>query len=91
VVRVPTDVTAAQRARWLAEISDALEEAQKLIWRLGISGVRNVDAIDLSARLEAASAQVRSLRLGRANEFPENSNPEWSNRLPWDRPAESRP
>jgi hypothetical protein len=82
-------VTAAQRARWLAELSDALEEAQELIWRLGMTGVGNVDAIDLSARLEAARAQVRSLRLGRPNELSENSNPEWSNRLPWDRPAES--
>jgi hypothetical protein len=83
-------VTAAERARWLAELSDALEQAQALVWRLGPAEGRRIDALDLSVRLETARAQVRSLRLSRASEPSEDSNPDWSNRLPWDRPRTDR-
>jgi hypothetical protein len=88
VVRVPTDVTAAERARWLAELSDALEDAQRLLGNLARGGITGADALDLSARLEAARAQVRSLRSARAAERDENSHPEWTNSLPWKRAVE---
>jgi hypothetical protein len=88
VVRVPTDVTAAQRARWLAELSDALEDAQRLLWSMPPSKLRTVDALDLSARLEDARAQVALMRLGRATELPTHSGPEWTSKPLWDRPIE---
>jgi hypothetical protein len=83
---VPTGVTGAQRSRWLAELSEALQEAQRLLWQIDAGGLRSVDALELSARLEAAHAQVRSLRL-RNSQSAINSAPEWTN-LPWDRPSE---
>jgi hypothetical protein len=83
VVRVPTDVTAAQRARWLAELTDALDEAQTLVWRLGVSEMRQIEAFDLLARLEAARAEARSLQLSRLREIASPSGPEWTNPL-WD-------
>lgn len=86
MVRVPTGVSGALRARWLAELSEALKEAQSLLWQIEPSGLRNVDALDLSARLEAAHAQVQSLRF-RNDEPSFNSAPEWTN-LPWDRQGE---
>src|SRR3954463_10320109 len=54
LARVFTDVAATQRARWLAEISDTLGKAQDLVWQLAIAEARNVDVVDLSARIDAA-------------------------------------
>jgi hypothetical protein len=81
-------VTAAQRARWLAELSNALEEAQTLLWSLDAADLRKVDVLDLSARLEAARAEVRALRLGRTGEQASQFSPNWTNQLLWDRPIE---
>ena len=78
-------MTAAQRARWLAELTDALDEAQSLVWRLGNAEMRAIDAFDLLARLEAARAEARSLRLSRVRQ-PPCSNPEWTDPVPWDAP-----
>jgi len=88
VVRVPTDVTAAQRARWLAELSGALEDAQKLLSELIPGDTRNGDALDLRARLEAALAEARSLQFGRTKDRQPDFHPEWSNLVPWDRRSE---
>lgn len=85
MVRVPTEVTAAQRARWLAELSHALEEAQRLIWRLSEEGVSAADTLDLAARLETARAEVRSLRLGRTTQESSELNPKWIDQALWDR------
>ena len=84
MARVPADVTAMQRAQWLAELSDALHEAQELLSRLPPTRVWSADALDLSARIEAAQAQVRMLRLGRRTEAAEPSQ-EWSNLFLWQR------
>jgi hypothetical protein len=81
-------VTAAQRARWLAELSDALHDAQQLIWRF--TDDRNLEALDLLKRIEAARAQMQSLQLGRARRAADDFYPEWTNSLPWDCPAEDR-
>lgn len=81
-------MTAAQRARWLAELSGALDDAQQLICRF--SGERNVEAVDLLKRIEAARAQVQSLQLGRARKTGDDFSSEWSNSLPWDCPAGDR-
>lgn len=82
MARVRTDVTAAQRAQWLAELSEALDQAQALLSRLPPMGVWTADALDLSARIEAAQAQVRMLGLGRRAEAAEPS-PQWSDLFPW--------
>jgi hypothetical protein len=82
VVQVPTEVTAAQRARWLGELSSALEEAQSLIWR--ISSAEDIDLLDLRARIESARAEVRSLRLVRGNPSAFEYRPKWTNHSAWD-------
>ena len=82
MVQVPTDVTAAHRAQWLAELSNALEEAQGLIWR--ISAAEDIDLLDLCARIESARAEVRSLRLGRGATPTSADGPKWINPSPWD-------
>jgi hypothetical protein len=82
VVRVPTDVTAAERARWLGELTRALEEAQGIVWRLKSSDLRQIDALDLLARIESAQAEARSLRLSRVVAVEPPSYPDWIN--PWE-------
>jgi hypothetical protein len=83
MVRVPADVAAA-RARWLAELSEALDEAQALLSRLEPAELWRIDALDLSARVEAAQAHVRMLQSARRIKAPE-PHPEWRRMLPWDR------
>lgn len=88
MVRVPTDVTAAQRARWLAELSDALENAQELLRDLLPGDACDADALDLCARLETALAEARSLQFGRPKKGQPRLHPQWSNLVPWDRRTE---
>jgi hypothetical protein len=85
VIRVPTDVSAAERARWLAELAQVLQEAQELVSRLAVARGRKSEALDVCARLEAAYAQVQSLRRSRTSQSPGNVDPIWSEHLPWDR------
>ena len=76
-------MTASDRARWLPELSEALEKAQTLIGRLGA----DIETLDLSARVETARAEVRSLRLNRLDGKATDFAPHWTN-PPWDARAE---
>lgn len=74
---IPNHTTAAQRARWLAELSEALDQARNVLWGLESAQPLNSEALDLLAQVEVARAQVRSLRLSRNNEAEPFSGPEW--------------
>ena len=84
MVRVPTDLAAAERLRWLDELSGALQEAQELLWRLGAGKPGSTDALDLFARIETAAAEVRSLSLARLRSASGESAPEWTSQQVWD-------
>jgi hypothetical protein len=84
-------VTAAQRARWLAELSAALEDARKLLRDLNPADGGDAEALDLCARLEAALAEARSLQFGRQKDRQPKLSPEWSNLVPWDQRTEDFP
>lgn len=58
------EMSSADRARWLAELAHAIEEAQRVAWRLGIAQGTSTEAKDLCAQLELARAEVESLRRG---------------------------
>jgi hypothetical protein len=79
VCSVPTEVAAAGRARWLAELSDALLEAQQLLFRLDLSGSSRSTAADLYQMIEAARLEVRSLRASRSFNPRDEKRPEWIN------------
>jgi hypothetical protein len=64
VRRVPIEVSSAERARWLAELAKAIDEAQKVAWRLGVQEGDDAEAKDLYERLEAARVEVDALRRG---------------------------
>jgi hypothetical protein len=84
VIRVPIETAAAERARWLAELAQTLDQAQQLISELGSVRGSSSAALDLSARVEAARAEVRSLRI-RIADLSGQSRREWSKNIPWHR------
>ena len=55
------EVSAVERALWLASLAEAIEEAQQLASRLGVVEGQS-EAVDLYVRLEIARAEVESLR-----------------------------
>ena len=90
MIRVPVDVAAAERAQWLAELAQVLEQAQELVSRLAVAEGRRGEALDVFARLEAARAEVQLLRRARISEIPENLDPDRRNQLSWNRPWPER-
>jgi hypothetical protein len=73
------------RARWLTELSEALDQAHDLMWKLGIGDGTGPAAMDLYLRIEAARLDVQALRLGRHHRSSEAIDPEWIEHLPWKR------
>ena len=50
----------AARLRWLSDLALAIDEAQQLSWRIGVSENRNSAALDLYVRLEIIRAEVEA-------------------------------
>ena len=78
---LPNDFAAMHRARWLAELADSIDQAQRLAWRLGVAEGNNAEAKDLYGRLEAARVEVESLRRGAWTREPAVLPPEWMKSL----------
>ena len=53
----------AERARWLAEVAQALDHAKILVERMGDTPVAWRERVELADRIEAARQLTRSLRL----------------------------
>lgn len=49
------------RAQWLSELSQAIDEAQWLAWRVGVVEGRNAKALELYVQLEMVRAEVESM------------------------------
>ena len=81
--RVSRDASAAERARWLAELSEVLDEAHKLASELGLAHIDGAEAMELRMRLAAARTQVRALQLGRPEDRSDEADPKWSNPPVW--------
>lgn len=75
--------SAASRARWLAALAAAIESAQQLAWQLGTSDRPSAEARELYSRLEAARAEVESLRGRRAQPCDERRGAAWLDSLGW--------
>jgi hypothetical protein len=70
--------SAAARARWLAEVAAALDEAMILVERLG-GHVHDRNArIELLDRIEAARQRTRLLRLRHRPSIAVEPPPKWS-------------
>ncbi len=53
---------AAERARWLAELAKAIDDAQQLAWRVGVTEAQSSEALELYVQLESARLEVEALR-----------------------------
>lgn len=82
---VPIEAPAAQRARWLAELSDVLDAARLLFLDPEFLTGRHPETRELFLRIEAARLEVRSLRLSRSFMSEEEKAPKWIESLPWQR------
>jgi hypothetical protein len=83
VCSVPTEVPVAERARWLAEVSDALDQAHQLLSKFDVHDDRRPETLDLYVRIEAARLEVQSLRLSRSLRPRADSAPQWTEFAPW--------
>ena len=86
----PNEATAT-RARWLAELAVAIEQAQRLTWRLGVSEGENAEAMRLYARLDILLAEVESLRRGGWTGEHRELDPFWMQLLSSGSPANMGP
>jgi acyl-CoA reductase-like NAD-dependent aldehyde dehydrogenase len=82
MVGISSGDSAAHRARWLAELADALDEARCLVKEIATQEA-GFDAIELSARIEAARFRVHTMRLKRSPGGGQDFGPEWSKDIPW--------
>ena len=79
------ETTADERARWLTELAESLEQAQKLAWRMGLLDGNSVEAMELYGRLEAARLEAQSLRFGQFGAAQREYGPNWVDLTPWAR------
>jgi hypothetical protein len=61
----------------LAELAQAIAQAQKLAWRLGVAEGDSEEARELYARLEAVGSEVDSLRFNGWVEVRREVDPTW--------------
>lgn len=85
------EMAAAERARWLFELAQAIDEAQWAAWQMGAADGRNPEALELYRRLEAARREVEHLRgrilVSRLEPRGRAGDP----RPPWERRRKPRP
>jgi hypothetical protein len=79
---VSIELVRTDRARWLAELSGALAEAQQLLFDLELSLVRP-EASELYQTIEAARLEVRPLQISRTASRGEEDDPKWTEIAPW--------
>ena len=82
MIGLPSEHSAAERARWLGELAHALDEARLVTKRLGAAEGR-IEAVDLYARIVAVKLEVELMRRMRSAGGGENSGPEWTKTAPW--------
>lgn len=75
--RAPTHSDVLSRTRWLDELTQAIGQAQRLAWRLGVEDGDSEVARELYARLEAAQTEVEALRYGDWLAVRKEADPNW--------------
>ena len=80
--------TAAERARWLAELAEAIDGAKRLARTIAASDRAAAEARELFSRLEAVEIEVEALRRGGRNNMRRQIDPKWTSLVPWNRRRE---
>jgi hypothetical protein len=73
---------AVERGRWLAELAEAVTEAQRLARSLSVANGNHVEAEDLYGRLELVRIEVEDLRRGGRGARPAGNDPFWASLFP---------
>lgn len=73
--------TTTMRDQWFAELSDAIEGAQRLAWQLGTREWTSEEARELYGRLEAAKLELNTLRKPKRDAADLNIDPDWLQKL----------
>jgi hypothetical protein len=84
---VPIELPAVEKARWLAEVAEALVQAGDLLRSLELRSEQWEDARDLFHKIEAARVEVHALQLSRSLRPREENDPERIESRAWERPA----
>ena len=79
---MPSGEPAARRARWLAELAEALEEARRLVKELGADEGR-IESVELYARIEAVRLEIEMMRLRSSPGGGQDLGPDWTKNIPW--------
>lgn len=76
---------AGERARWLSELADAIDQAQRLLWSLASADQASVEARALYGELEAVRGEIDSLRRGATAHEDEQLDDigQWLSSLAW--------
>jgi hypothetical protein len=77
----PDQLVASARARWLAELGQAVAQAQRLAWLLGIAEGDSEEAGQLYARLESVRTELDTLRTSGWAEVRREIDPSWLEKL----------
>jgi hypothetical protein len=77
------DISAAERAQWLAELSGALDDARGIASLLELNGTSRGEALELYLRIEAARLEVQSLQLSRSLRRREELDLKWTESAAW--------
>lgn len=78
----PVEVPAAVRAKWLAELAEALAHAHALLGLMDGQTGSGALVAELKLRIGAAAREVELLRKGRPPRS--ETDPRWTNLPPWD-------
>ena len=73
---------AAERSRWLAELAEAVAQAQRLARALGAPEGKCAPAKEVYRRLESVRIEVEALRRGGWGTSPTKIDPNWMNLMP---------
>lgn len=79
--RAPDHLVALERARWLAELARAINQAQKIAWRLGVAEGDMIEAREVYARLEAVRGELEALRTNGWADVRREVDPNWLERF----------
>jgi hypothetical protein len=79
--RLTTQWTSDDRARWLAELARAIDEAQQLVWRMAALRGDNVRSSEIYGQLEAARDEVERLQRSATRKIRFERQRDWSELL----------
>ena len=70
-----------EEARWLTKLAEAVTQAQKVVWRIGVAEGDSAEAKDLYCRLEVVRGEIEALRAGPSPAPTQETRSNWTHLL----------